>query len=240
MQGDLSTIKGAVAIIPAAGIGERMKASKPKQYLKVGDRTILGITLDKFLSYDSVELVVLVISPSDQYFQDLRYIDHEKIVVIDGCDERVGSVHNALTFLFDNGLPDNTAILVHDAARPCVTHSDIDKVYHSFKQSNKPAFLAVPVVDTLHKIDDNQHVEGPVDRSDLVRALTPQVSAFIDLHNAIKSAIENKLPVTDDISALKLAGHEVEVVFGRNDNIKITEPDDLALAEFYIERQKDK
>ena len=237
MVGDISQIKGAVAIIPAAGIGERMNADKPKQYLKINGRSVLGLTLDKFLSFDPVEVIVIVISPNDKYFQHLANIENDKIIVIDGGDERVDSVHNALRYLFDNGLPDDTPVMIHDAARPCITHEDIEKLYLAYQKFNKACFLASPVIDTLHQVDDEQHVEKPVDRRNIVRALTPQIGKFIDLNEAIKTADEQKLPVTDDVSALLAAGHNVQVVFGRADNIKITHPDDLALAEFYLSKQ---
>jgi 2-C-methyl-D-erythritol 4-phosphate cytidylyltransferase len=235
---DLSTIKGTVAIIPAAGIGERVGANKPKQYLTIGGRTILGLTLDKFLNFDPVELVVIVVSPNDQYLANLRYIENAKIVVIDGGNERVESVNNALSYLFDNGLPDDTAVMIHDAARPCVTHEDMVRLIETFNQNQKACFLALPVADTLQQLDDEQRVLGPLDRRNIVRALTPQMARFADFKHAVESAVINKLPITDDVSALVAAGQDVQMVIGRADNIKITVADDLALAEFYLRQQQ--
>ena len=238
MPGDFSTIKGTVAIIPAAGIGERVGADRPKQYLKIGDRTILGLTLDQFLSFDPIEVVVVVVSPNDQYLQHLRCIENKKIVIIDGGDERVNSVNNALSYLYDNGLADDTPVMIHDAARPCITHEDLKRLTVIYEETGKACFLAAPVNDTLQQVDDEQHVIKTLDRKNIVRAFTPQLARFADLKSAIDKVINEKLPVTDDVSALVAAGHEVKMVIGRADNIKITVADDLALAEFFLQRQQ--
>lgn len=236
---DLSTINGAVAIIPAAGIGQRMNAEVPKQYLKIGERSVLGLTLDRFLQFSPIEVVVLVTSPSDNYYEKLREIENEKIVVIDGGAERSDSVNNALSFLFDCGLPDNTPVMIHDAARPCVTESDIQKLYDHFQETGSACFLAAPVVDTVHQVDDKLNVDGVVDRDCIVKALTPQIAHFIDFKNSLDTAIAKKLPITDDVSSLKASGIEVQAVLGRVDNIKVTRQEDLALAAFYLQQQSE-
>ncbi|TQV71582.1 2-C-methyl-D-erythritol 4-phosphate cytidylyltransferase [Aliikangiella marina] len=234
---DLSTLTGIVAIIPAAGIGERMNAEIPKQYLKIGERTVLGLTLERFLNYEPVEIIVLVTSPSDTHYDNLRDIENEKIVVIDGGEERADSVSNAISFLYDSGLPDDTPVLIHDAARPCVTSTDIEKLCNHFRNTNKACFLAAPVVDTIHQVDEDATVNGFIDRRNVVRALTPQLAKFIELKNSLEEAKAKKLSVTDEVSALKHAGHSVDAVIGRPDNIKITTPEDLRLAAFFLDNQ---
>ncbi|MET1254164.1 2-C-methyl-D-erythritol 4-phosphate cytidylyltransferase [Aliikangiella maris] len=237
MPRDLSKLKGCVAVIPAAGVGKRMQSKLPKQYLKIKDRSILGITLDKFLSFSPVKLIVLVVSSHDTLYKNLREIENEKIIIIDGGDERIHSVYNALCYLYDNGLADKTPVMVHDAVRPCVSHQDLQKLLDAFKSSQQPCLLTAPVVDTLQSVNADQQIESLVDRSKIVRALTPQMAQFIQLKKSIESVIDNKTLITDEVSALCLNGYQVNAVTGQSDNIKITHPDDLALAEFYLEQQ---
>lgn len=233
---DLSTIKGIVTIIPAAGVGQRMRSETPKQYLTIGKKLILDITLEKFLSFDPVELIIVAVSANDRYVNDLVNINDNRIVLIEGGDERVNSVNNALHFLFDNGLSDKAAVMVHDAARPCITHEDLKRLQLSFIKDKQACFLAAAVVNTLHRIDEQKQAYSTVSRDQLVNAMTPQMACFIDLKRSLETAVEEKKPVTDEMSALMQAGHKVNAVMGRADNIKITTPDDLALAEFYLSR----
>lgn len=235
---DFSEIKGIVAVIPAAGLGSRMKSKIPKQYLKIKDKTILGITLDKFLSYEPVELIVLVVSPDDQDYQKLKDINHERLVIIEGGEERIHSVFNALQFLFDQGLPDNTPVMVHDAARPCILHKDLESLRSEFEKNQIPCMLVASVVDTLQKIDKYGQVTKRIDRTNLVRALTPQMAKFVDLKDAVKKGLDNKRIFTDEVSALTYSGHRVNTIKATNGNIKITHPEDLPIAEFYLEQEK--
>ncbi len=231
---DLSFIQGTTVIIPAAGIGRRMGGEVPKQYLKVSDEYILDITLEKFLSYKEVELIVLVVSPDDTYVQKLKHINNDKIVLIDGGAERVDSVFNALKFLLDNVLPDHMPVMVHDAARPCITHGDLDLLLKQFLESREPCLLAAQVVDTLQEIDTNNQVFKRLNRQHIIRAMTPQIAEFGDLKTAIKQALKENIEITGGVSALTHAGHQVTAVIGRSDNIKVTLPEDLLLAESII------
>ena len=234
---DLSEFEGTVAIIAAAGTGARMQSDIPKQYLKINRKTILDITLNKFLEFEPVKLVILVISPDDIYYKHLENAENKKVIIIEGGATRSESVHNALCFLFDSGLPDETAVMVHDAARPCITIDDLNKLSEYYQDKQSPCLLAAPVVDTLQEIDENGCIMGVIDRSKLVRAFTPQMASFVNLKAALKSVIDKKLTVTDEVSALSHAGHTVKFIEGRGDNIKVTHVEDLALVEFYLEKQ---
>ncbi|TQV80303.1 2-C-methyl-D-erythritol 4-phosphate cytidylyltransferase [Aliikangiella coralliicola] len=236
MHQDLSSVSGVVAIVPAAGVGSRMGTDVPKQYLKLNNKTILDITLDKLLKFEPISLVVLVISPQDSHYTKLENIEHKNIVVIEGGEERSNSVHNALRYLFDSGLADDVPVMVHDAARPCITHEDLEKLYQSFQADQQACLLAAPVIDTLQSITPEKQVVNVVERDHLVRAFTPQMARFIDLNNSLGKAIDNRNMVTDEVSALTLSGHPVRVVLGRSDNIKITNTEDLPLAEFYLNK----
>lgn len=238
MINDLSNIDGVVAVIPAAGIGQRMGADTPKQFLKIGNRSVLGLTLDRFLSVNAIQLIIIVAHPNDEQLKELSHIEDEKVIIIDGGVERINSVNNALNYLYDNGLAEKVPVMVHDAARVCITETDINRLIDHFYHSGNACFLAEPVTDSLHKVDDNQQILTTIKREHLVKALTPQMASFIDLKTALDKALENKLIVTDDVAALSSAGYDVDYIIGRHDNIKITYPDDLALAAFYLEKQK--
>lgn len=235
---DLSQFKGIVAVVAAAGCGSRMSGDTPKQYLKINRQTILDITLSRLVSFAPIELVVLVISPQDNYFKHLEYGENEKVIIIEGGAERANSVHNALRFLYDSGLPDEAPVMVHDAARPCITHQDLKQLSDTYQNTNQACILTSEVNDTLQKVGDSNLIEQTLDRSSLVRAYTPQMASFNQLKTSLKHAIDNKLNVTDEASALLASNYAVASVNGRADNIKITRNDDLALAEFYLSKQE--
>jgi 2-C-methyl-D-erythritol 4-phosphate cytidylyltransferase len=236
---DLSKIKGMVAIVPGAGVGSRMQSDIPKQYLKIKDRSILGLTLNKLLSYKPIELVVLVVSPDDNHYQGLKDIDSDNIIIIEGGQERIHSVNNAIRYLYDNGLADDTPVMVHDAARPCLLHKDLEKLTAQYNKSQLPCMLVAPVVDSLQKVNQENQVESRVSRDALVRVLTPQMAKFIDIKEALKKSLDNAQLFTDEVSALTYAGQTVDVVYASNGNIKITRPEDLPIAEFFLEQEKE-
>ena len=236
---DLSSLKGTVAIIAAAGTGSRMQSDIPKQYLKINRQTILDITLNRFLEFKPVELVVLVVSPQDNYFKHLENCEHKKLIIIEGGETRADSVLNAMRFLLDSGLNKDTPVMVHDAARPCITIEDLEKLSNYYQKNQVPCLLVSPVVDTLQSIDNNGCIKGVMDRDKLVRAFTPQMASFVDLKRSLKLAVEKKLTFTDEASALVSAGHLVKFVVGRSDNIKVTHSEDLPLVEFYLKKQND-
>ena len=131
-------------------------------------------------------------------------------------------------------------VLVHDAARPCVTHDDIDKIIEQCIENNCGGLLAAQVVDTIKKNSQvNSHTVGStIDRSNLWHAFTPQMYKTVELKQAIEQALEQGLQITDESSAIELAGLPSLLVLGRRDNIKITRPEDIALATFYLDQQK--
>lgn len=231
---ELSQVKGSVVIIPAAGIGQRFGGNTPKQYQMVGERRVLDITLDLFLSSDDIEKVVLIISPEDDEYKNLHSILDDKVIVIDGGDERHSSVFNGLRYLYDNGLPDQTPLLVHDAVRPCLSSRDLDSLLNYFRKENKACFLAETVADSLKKIDQDGLVLNSVERQDLVRALTPQLAAFIDIKNSYSSIIKAGINITDDIGALTNCNIPVQAVFANDLNPKITLKKDLELVQFIL------
>jgi len=225
------------AIIPAAGAGKRMRANRPKQYLQLHGITVLEHTLNRLLSMELVTGVVLSISEADEYWADLNYQTTKPLLIAKGGNERSDSVLNALTLLnehIDNAQEVYT--LVHDAARPCVRTDDIEKLIKQASDENG-GLLALAVRDTMKRSDNTNNVLKTVDRNNLWHALTPQMFRLDLLTDALQTAQEKNLTVTDDASAMELAGYKPKLIEAHEDNIKITRAFDLELAELYITKQ---
>jgi 2-C-methyl-D-erythritol 4-phosphate cytidylyltransferase len=227
-----------IVIVPAAGVGKRMQAECPKQYLCINDETILSHTVMRLLTHPAISQVVLALGEDDQYFSESHLAHHKNIIRVNGGIERVDSVLSGLRAIDCSKYP---WVLVHDAARPCVSHDDIDKLIHQCMEQDSGGILAVPVRDTMKRgvnIDGKLNsIESTVDREQLWHALTPQLYKTDELTLAIEQAIENVLIITDEASAIEQANLPSILVQGSSENIKITHPDDLALAQFYINKQ---
>ncbi|WP_101775594.1 2-C-methyl-D-erythritol 4-phosphate cytidylyltransferase [Pasteurella oralis] len=230
-----------VAVVPAAGVGSRMQTAKPKQYLEIQGKTILEHTLSVLLSYPQIELIILAIAPNDPYISQLPFLKHPKIQVIDGGENRADSVLNGLCAV-DNlhkSAVQNAVdlwVMVHDAARPCLTHQDLDKLIQI--EDPHGAILAIPATDTIKRALPNQQIKQTEDRSELWLAQTPQFFPLDLLKQALEQAFVRGMQVTDEASAMEFAGFRPHLVAGRSDNIKVTRPEDLALAEFYLTRKR--
>lgn len=127
-------------------------------------------------------------------------------------------------------------MLVHDAARPCLQHADIDKLLAI--EDEQGAILAIPATDTIKRADNQQCIVKTEDRSQLWQAMTPQFFPVDILRDALSTGIQQGANITDEASAMELAGFRPHLVAGRSDNLKVTRPEDLALAEFYLTRNK--
>lgn len=231
---DLSAVKGSVVIIPAAGVGKRFGGDKPKQYNKINGKTILDTTLNVFISSDSIDRIILVLSPEDEYVDSLAALDNDKIIIIDGGNERSLSVNNGLRYLFDNGLPDKTPLLVHDAVRPCLSHDDLQTLLDFYQQQHKACFLAEKIVDSIKKINLDSEVSGAMDRDNIILAQTPQLASFIEMKTAYSSTLKAGIDVTDEVGVLANCDIPVFAVFSKDANIKITRPNDLIMVEHIL------
>ncbi|MDX2370640.1 MAG: 2-C-methyl-D-erythritol 4-phosphate cytidylyltransferase [Colwellia sp.] len=229
-------IKQFVVIVPAAGVGKRMLASCPKQYLEINNQSVLTHTTNRLLSHPKIAKVIIVLSDGDEYFAQTELADNSNVIRVTGGKERVDSVLNGLHAIDVERYP---WVLVHDAARPCITHEDIDKLIEQCIANNCGGLLAAQVVDTM-KQNSQEHpntVGSTIDRSNLWHAFTPQMYKTVELKQAIEQALEKGKEITDESSAIELAGLLSLLVLGRRDNIKITRPEDLALATFYLDQQ---
>lgn len=216
------------AVIPAAGIGKRVGASIPKQYLPLLDKTIIEHSLAPFLEHPEISRVIVSLAENDQWFSKLPVAKHAKIEVVIGGEERVDSVLAALNII--NG---EDFVLIHDAARPCICSDDINKLISVVKTNQQGAILATKVRDTMKRSDHDNSIVTTVERDNLWHALTPQMFVNKQVIYAIKNC---SLPqkITDEASALEMSGLPVTIVEGRSDNLKVTREEDLKLATFYL------
>lgn len=228
----------AWAVIPAAGVGKRMKSAVPKQYLRLGERTILEHSVGRLLAHPQIQQAVVAISTGDEYFVDTGLANHPDVQRADGGAERCHSVLNALKAL--SGMAkDNDWVLVHDAARPCIRRADIDALFAACSVPDAVGgILAYPTRDTMKRAAGNTLIDHTVDRDGLWHALTPQMFRLGPLRAALETALEDGFLVTDEASAMEHAGYPPMLVEGHADNLKITRPEDLALAGFYLAQQE--
>lgn len=225
-------------VIPAAGVGQRMAAPVPKQYLPLAGTTVLQQTVSRFDRHPRVDGIVVVVSPDDVRWGELAASMSDTVTAVHGGAERCHSVRNALEALGQYA-DEQDWVLVHDAARPCVRVEDIDCLLAELEGDQTGGLLAVPVRDTMKRADAGNRVRETVDREGLWHALTPQMFRLGMLHAALSDAIEAGIDVTDEASAMEYDGHRPLLVEGHSDNIKITRQEDLALAQFLLERQKE-
>jgi len=217
-------------IIPAAGIGKRMGTEIPKQYLKLGDQTVLEHTINRFQNLPQIKGIVICLAPDDLFFNQLSI--SKQIMMTNGGKERSDSVLNGLNFL-EKYAEENDWILVHDAARPCVRKSDIEKLMFELKDHEVGGLLAVPVRDTMKRAKNHQ-VETTINRENLWHALTPQMFRFKTLKTALETALEKQQMITDEAQAIEFLGLHPMLIEGHADNIKITHPNDLQLAHLFL------
>ncbi len=222
------------AIVPAAGVGSRMQADRPKQYLILHGHTVLEHTVEVLLRHPDVGQMVVAVSDNDPYFGSLELANHPRVVRVSGGKERADSVLSALDYVCQHQLSE--WVLVHDAARPCVEHVDISQLIATAQTHTVGAILAAPVRDTMKRADGGQNIDHTVDRVALWHALTPQMFRAQPLMQALTQALAAQAVITDEASAFEWLGQKPALVAGRADNIKITQPEDLALAEFYLSR----
>ncbi len=231
-------MKGAPAhwaVIPAAGVGKRMDAACPKQYLNLGPRTVIEHTLYRFVCAPQITGIVVVLDPQDSFWPSLNIGCDKPLATVAGGKERCHSVLNALEFLADKADPQDW-VLVHDAARPCLSNADLQGLIDTLGQDPVGGILAVPVRDTIKRGDMDRRIAETVDRSGLWHALTPQMFRLEALNRALRNSLADDYLVTDEASAMEHIGLKPRLVEGRADNIKITRPEDLALAEYYLSR----
>ncbi len=222
-------------VIPAAGIGQRMGAGRPKQYLTLSDRFLLDITLSRLLAAMDFAGCLVALHPEDRWWPQTDAARDARIHTCTGGAERSDSVLLALDALADRAGPDDW-VLVHDVARPCLAAEDLRRLVQTLANHPVGGLLACPVSDTLKQAGPEDVVKATVDRRHLWRALTPQMFRYGALKAALAEARAGGIELTDEASALERSGARPQLVEGRPDNLKVTVPADLALAEFVLAR----
>ncbi|MEM7561935.1 MAG: 2-C-methyl-D-erythritol 4-phosphate cytidylyltransferase [Pseudomonadota bacterium] len=218
------------AIVPAAGIGARMEADHPKQYLSFQGKTVIEHCLDRLLSHPQISGAVVVLNETDSTWDTLDYQSDKTLFFATGGEHRMHSVYQGLCTLqyrFGN----DVIALIHDAARPLVTHMELEKVISAARNNEAGAVLAAPVADTLKLQGESMEIVSTVSRDRLWRALTPQVFHLQPLLGALKNAIDQGQGATDDASAIERMGYAPEIVAGSPLNVKLTAPGDLEFME---------
>lgn len=225
------------ALVPAAGVGARMAADRPKQYLALRGRPILQHTLERLCSHARIDGVWVGLSAADPYWPHLHFSHPRFRGAYAGGAERAATVLNGLRALAAHAHADDW-VLVHDAVRPCVRVEDIDRLIATATNHPDGALLGLPVADTVKRANVAHEVLETVPREGLWRALTPQMFRLGALQAALEAAARDGVMVTDEASAIERAGGRPLMVAGHADNLKITLPADLALAELYLQQQE--
>jgi 2-C-methyl-D-erythritol 4-phosphate cytidylyltransferase len=224
------------ALIPAAGVGARMGSEYPKQYLQIAGKPMLRHVLDLFASSKTIAHTFVVASAADGYIgqvmSDAPHLAGKATVIGKGGATRHESVLNGLHAMRD-GVGDDDWVLVHDAARPGLTHALLESLVAALRDDAVGGLLALPVVDTLKREGTAQRVQATVPRDGLWAAQTPQMFRYALLRRALEQADQ----VTDEASAVEALGLHPKLVEGSPRNFKITLPHDIAWAELYLKGQ---
>lgn len=223
-------------VMPAAGSGRRFGDRMPKQYAPLHGRTVLEWALAPFLSDGRCAGAVVVIAPSDTWWPKIAE-RISPVTVAQGGGERAESVRSGLQALTRKANADDW-VLVHDAARPCLSNADRDRLLEQGGAHAVGGLLAVRASETLKRAQSDQSVESTVDRADLWRAGTPQMFRFARLVEALDRALTAKRFPTDEAQALEWLGDHPLLVEGSAANIKVTSPEDLKIAEALLARDR--
>ncbi len=227
------------AVVPAAGSGRRFGGDTPKQYLTIEGEPIMTLTLNRLFHLPLAGCVV-AIAPEDTQAATLRYDHPDRIHFVTGGGERMDSVLAGLWYLKDHAQDDDW-VLVHDVARPCIAPESLDDLVAALQHDPVGGILAIPVRDTLKRAKTSAQglpeISETVSREQLWMAQTPQMFRYALLRDALQYAQTHKLHVTDEASAIELAGLTPKLVEGRPDNLKITYAADLPLARLILTGQ---
>jgi 2-C-methyl-D-erythritol 4-phosphate cytidylyltransferase len=221
------------ALIPAAGSGSRMGSEIPKQYQMLAGVPLIRHAIDVMCAHAQLRQTFVVLAPQDVFFRQHDWSQYQGRLepLYCGGATRATSVLNGLMAMADALDPDDW-VLVHDAARPCLSAQLIDHLLSEIGDDKVGGLLALPVVDTLKRADSQQRVLGTTARDDLWQAQTPQMFRYRLLLEALRSARPER--VTDEASAIEQLGLKPRLVLGSPGNLKVTWPGDAALAEISL------
>ncbi|MDG0968929.1 MAG: 2-C-methyl-D-erythritol 4-phosphate cytidylyltransferase [Porticoccaceae bacterium] len=224
------------SIVPAAGTGQRFGGDVPKQFQLLNAKPVAQHTLTTLLSVSVIQKIVVPCDMSFEGWNQVEAIQSSRVQLIEGGSTRAESVLNGLLSLVDAADP-NDWILVHDMARPCVTKEDITLLIDELKDNFVGGLLVSSINETLKIVDTSSHVIRTVAREHYRKAQTPQLFRFQPLMSAMKNGLDSQYQLTDEAAAMEQAGYKIQTVEGRQDNIKITCPEDLLIAQAILVNQ---
>ncbi len=213
-----------------------MGSEIPKQYLPLAGRPVLVWSLDALLGHPRITGAVLALRVDDTAWPRVDYRANKPLWLVPGASERCASVASALDQLAHHAALEDW-VLVHDAVRPCISMIELNALIDTCWDHPVGGVLAIPVQDTLKRVAVDHRIEATVDRGALWQAQTPQMFRLGVLRDALHAALDKNMQVTDEASAMEHVGHYPCVVVGSVENMKITRPDDLDLAAYYLARR---
>ena len=227
--------RGLWCVVPAAGRGSRFGSALAKQHVEIAGKTLLDWTLLRLCSHERVAGVILVVAVGDTHALPLASCAGKPLLSASGGAHRADSVLAGLRALPES-VSDDDFVLVHDAARPCVRHCDIDALIER-GQATGGALLAAPLRDTLKQADASGRVLATEPRESRWRAQTPQMFRRGELISALQAASKAGILVSDEAMAMERMGFRPLLVEGSEDNIKVTTRADAALVEYLLSRE---
>ena len=230
-----ASISKCFALVPAAGSGSRMGSAQSKQYLPLAGRPLIAHALETLCAVAQITAVFVVLAPDDDKwdFCDWSTCGNKLVPLFCGGATRAESVTNGLRAMSDRVKADDW-VLVHDAARPCITSTHIEALLHAVGDDPVGGILAQPVADTLKRADSEGRIEATVARAGLWQAQTPQMFR----HGTLLRALAQNAEVTDEAGAIEALGHRPKLVKGDASNLKVTWPQDLQLAEWILKARE--
>jgi 2-C-methyl-D-erythritol 4-phosphate cytidylyltransferase len=225
------------AILPAAGAGKRFSTQKPKQFFELNGQLVAEHSLRRLRAVSEIETIIIPCDIDAIWWSQVPSIQQSNVKQVKGGEQRAHSVLNGLLSLDQMAL-DNDWVLVHDIARPCINSTDINKLIDAVENHTVGGILTASVNETLKKVSSDQQIEATVNRAQYRTAQTPQIFKFSLLKAAIESCLQAGITPTDEAFAIEYAGLPVLAVEGRQDNIKITHQEDLAIASAILNSQE--
>jgi 2-C-methyl-D-erythritol 4-phosphate cytidylyltransferase len=225
------------AILPAAGAGKRFSAQKPKQFFELNGQLVAEHSLRRLSAIPQIETIIIPCDIDCTLWSQVPSISQLHVKQVKGGEQRAHSVLNGLLSI-DQVASDDDWVLVHDIARPCITSEDINKLINAVENHPAGGILTASVNETLKKVSSDQQIEATVDRAQYRMAQTPQIFKFSLLKAAIENCLKAGVMPTDEAFAIEHSGLPVLAVEGRQDNIKITRQEDLAVASAILNSQE--
>ncbi len=225
-------------IIPAAGTGNRMANALPKQYLPLAGKPMISHTIQVFFNHPRIASIHLALSPDDAFWRSLALEPASKLKLhYTGGESRSETVLNTLQSI---DVADDDWILVHDAARPGLTHALLDNLLNTLETDEVGGLLALPLADTLKQADAENRTQKTISRDNLWQAQTPQMFKYGVLKHALQanSGAASRPAFTDEAEAIEALGLSPKLVQGELRNLKVTYPQDLEFLEALFAKEK--